>query len=181
VTRSGKIELLFGEAELPLRRYELRDVSKTGAKVIRSEFTVAETIQDPENYADLLFFTAVAEKDAAKARAAYDAAMAMWDGTGFRDAAEKASRKYATYKLGLALCAARRFGDSGYASVRIRERLLRMQNDAGGWITDYKADGTRVGMANVETTCMAILGLEAADPAVVRKPPPGAAKDGLVK
>ncbi len=160
VTRSGKIELLFGEAELPLHRYELRDVARPGGKVIRSEFTTGEIIPDVAEYADLLFFTAVAAKDAAKARTAYDAAMKMWDGSGFRDAVVKKSGKYATYKLGLALRAARRFADKSDTLTKIRVKLLQMQNSAGGWITDYKADGTRVGVANVETTCMAILGLE---------------------
>jgi hypothetical protein len=161
VTRSGKIELLFDEADLPLRRYELRDVARSGGKLIRSEFTIAETFQDAGEYADLLFFTAMAEKDAVKARVAYDAAMAMWDGTGFRDAVVKVSGKYATYKLGLALRVAQRFGDKSDVLSKIRAKLLHLQNAAGGWITDYKPDGTRVGMANVETTCLAILGLEA--------------------
>ena len=42
------------------------------------------------------------------------------------------------------------------------ERLLALQGKDGGWITDYDEQGKPVGLANVETTCLAILGLEAA-------------------
>ena len=42
------------------------------------------------------------------------------------------------------------------------ERLLSLQADSGGWITDYDATGKPIGLANVETTCMAILAIEAA-------------------
>ena len=48
------------------------------------------------------------------------------------------------------------------ALTAMRVRLLKMQADTGGWITDYKPDGTPVGMANVETTSLAILALDAA-------------------
>src|SRR5690349_13013907 len=39
ITRSGKIEILFGEAEhpLPFRHYELRDLTKIGPAIIRTE------------------------------------------------------------------------------------------------------------------------------------------------
>ena len=41
------------------------------------------------------------------------------------------------------------------------DSLLAMQDDSGGWVTDYDAGGNRIGRANVETTCLSILGLEA--------------------
>jgi hypothetical protein len=39
--------------------------------------------------------------------------------------------------------------------------LLTLQDDSGGWITDYDATGKKLGVANVETTCLTILGIEA--------------------
>ncbi len=162
VTKSGKIELLFGEAELPLHRYELRDVATVGKKVIRSEFTMEALTGGVEHYADLLFFTAIAEKDAARGRAAHEAAMAMWDGTGFRDAVVELASRYATYKLGLALISMQKYGDTAGSRSALVSRLLSLQGSSGGWITDYRADGKAVGQANVETTSLAILGLEAA-------------------
>jgi len=41
------------------------------------------------------------------------------------------------------------------------DKLLSLQEDTGGWITDYDAADERIGLANVETTCLAILGIEA--------------------
>lgn len=38
--------------------------------------------------------------------------------------------------------------------------LLRLQEDDGGWITDLKPDGTKDGVANAETTCLALLCLD---------------------
>lgn len=166
VEQSGKIELLFGEAKLPIRRYELRDVAKSGRFTIRSEFTTDAVTRDIASYADLLFFSAIAEPDLTKATKHWQSAIAMWDGSGFKDRVVEKHHQYATYKLALALIAARRFADldaetkSKLASVR--DKLLNMQAASGGWITDYRLDGTPVGLANVETTSLAILALRPA-------------------
>lgn len=176
VERSGKIEMLFGEGALPLRRYELRDVAKSGKFNIRSEFSTDEVNAHLGGYADLLCFAAIAEPDVAKARTHFAAALAMWDGTGFNDDATRHSKLYATYKLALALQTARRLELQSPALTAMRGRLLKMQADSGGWITDYKPDGTPVGMANVETTSLAILALDAALRPAPEKP--GAAGDG---
>ncbi len=160
VTKSGKIELLFGESSLPLLRYELRDVAKEGKFTIRSEFTTDVLNKDFASYADLLCFAAIAEEDVVIARSHLDAAYAMWDGIGFQDQASREARIYATYKLALYLLAARRFELDATSLQPIQERLLSMQSESGGWITDYRADKTPVGFANVETTSLAILALE---------------------
>ena len=34
------------------------------------------------------------------------------------------------------------------------------QDESGDWVTDYDAAGKKIGVANVETTSLAILGLE---------------------
>jgi hypothetical protein len=39
-------------------------------------------------------------------------------------------------------------------------RLLSMQRQDGGFVTDYDAQGKPVGQANVETTSMALLALD---------------------
>jgi hypothetical protein len=167
VGRSGKIEMLFGQGTLPLRRHELRDVAQRGGLTIRSEFTMEAENGDFASYADLLCFAAIAEPDAVKARAHLDAVLAMWDGTGFSDAAAKHSSLYATYKLALALRAAQRFDLTSPVLTAARAQLFKMQAESGGWITDYKPDGTPIGQANVETTSLAILALEA--PAWLRR------------
>lgn len=172
VERSGKIEMLFGEAELPLLHYELRDVAEVDGWQIRSEFVTdrIRSQRDLEGYADLLFFVAIAQSETQPAARALEQAMRMWDGVGFRDRATEHSGLYATYKLGLALIAVNRMESRQVPGAvldrsviaSIEKRLRSAQDPSGGWITDYRADGSLVGKANVETTCLAILGLEAA-------------------
>ena len=42
-------------------------------------------------------------------------------------------------------------------------KLLTLQDNSGGWITDYDAMGKKIGLANVETTCLVILGIESSN------------------
>ncbi|HEY0454767.1 MAG TPA: hypothetical protein VGE41_00215 [Verrucomicrobiae bacterium] len=166
ISKSGKIEILFGEAKnpLPFRQYALVELRRAGNKIIRTEKVTSKIVADWEKYADLLLLASLAETNNALAHAHWDAAWKMWDGQGFLDAAAKHDKHYATYKLGLALIAARRVSPPVNTPRELLERLMAMQNDAGGWITDYDFAGHRMGQANVETTCFAILGLEAALP-----------------
>jgi hypothetical protein len=85
----------------------------------------------------------------------------MWDGKGFMDAAAQHDHRYSTYKLGLALLAAGHLSPQANPPQELIDRLLVMQDESGGWITDYDATGKKIGLANVETTCLSILGLEA--------------------
>ena len=87
--------------------------------------------------------------------------MRLWDGKGFWDAAARDGQRYATYKLGLALLAASHLSPPAKPPPGLLDRLLALQDDSGGWITDYDATGKKIGLANVETTCLSILGIEA--------------------
>ena len=87
--------------------------------------------------------------------------MQLWDGKGFLDTAARHSRRYATYKLALALIASAHLSPPVRPPDGLMEKLLTLQSDSGGWITDYDGDGKRLGVANVETTCLSILGIEA--------------------
>ena len=84
----------------------------------------------------------------------------MWDGEGFKDAAARHSGIYATYKLALYLIAADRLKITAPHRDEVIVRLLAMQSTDGGWKTDYK-EGKPVGLANVETTCLSLLALQA--------------------
>jgi hypothetical protein len=137
VTKSGKIEMLFGEATLPFYQYELREVARDRGFTIRTEMTTAEKTTGWEAYADLLLIAAVAEKDKTAGHAHFTAAMKMWDGTGFADEVVKKQGQYATYKLGLALLAAKHLVLAPPELESIRRRLLSLQHTNGGWITDY--------------------------------------------
>ena len=165
VKESGKIEILFGESSrpLPFRHFQLREVKQIGNKLIKTETVTDKEMNGWEEYADLSFLAALAEKEPATARQFFLRGMAMWDGIGFHDRAAQASGIYATYKLALALVTAARLGEHPEAHATIMKRLLAQQAKNGGWITDYDRDGKPVGVANVETTSLAILAVEAAN------------------
>jgi hypothetical protein len=163
VDHSGKIEILFGEARqpLPFRQYELTEVRRVKSKIVKTEIVKDTILKGWEDYADLLFMAAMAETDPQKARGRMDEGLRMWDGTGFNDRATETLRRYAAYKLALSLIAATRLKVTPDQRAVILGQLLSQQNKDGGWITDYDAERKPVGLANVETTCLAILALEA--------------------
>jgi hypothetical protein len=90
----------------------------------------------------------------------FEAGMKTWDGEGFRDRVNQKNSHYATFKLALALIAASRLKEQPAARGKMLERLLSMQRDDGGFVTDYDSKGRRVGEANVETTSLAIMALD---------------------
>ena len=161
IDHSGKIEILFAEAKqpLPFRQYELIEVRIVGEKIVRTEVVKEAVLKDWQEYADLLFLAAIAQRDKERARRNLDDGLKLWDGTGFKDRAAAKSRQYATYKLALSFIAAATLEVN--AQPAILEQLLALQAKDGGWITDYDERRKPVGVANVETTCLAILGLEA--------------------
>jgi hypothetical protein len=163
VHKSGKIELIFGEAEkpLPFRQYQLMDVRRTTNKVLRTEIVTGSVMEGWKEYADLLLLACIAEGSQPAARQNWDAAMRLWDGKGFLDAAARHDQRYSTYKLGLALLAANHLSPPINPPSGLVDRVLALQDNSGGWITDYDASGKRIGLANVETTCLIILGVEA--------------------
>ena len=93
------------------------------------------------------------------ARRNFDRAAALWDKEGFHDPASRHGDRFATYKLALYLIAANRLRVSPPHKEKVIERLLAMQTSDGGWITDYR-EGKPLGLANVETTCLALLALQ---------------------
>lgn len=163
IYRSGKIELIFGEAEkpLPFRQYQLMDVRHSTNKVIRTEVVTDRVFEGWEDYADLLLLASIAEGSQPVAHKHWETALRLWDGRGFLDAAARHDRRYSTYKLGLSLLAASHLSPPAKPPQGLADRLLALQEDSGGWITDYDSTGKRIGLANVETTCLCILGLEA--------------------
>lgn len=162
ICQSGKIELLFGEAErpLPFRQFQLKDVRRVEGKLIRTEVVAEQVLEGWREYADLLLLACIAEKSQPIAQQHWEAALRLWDGKGYLDAAAKHYQRYSTYKLSLALLAAKHLSPPGRPPAGLIARLLDLQDDSGGWITDYDTAGKKIGLVNVETTCLAILGLE---------------------
>lgn len=161
VTTSGKIEILFDEARdpLPFRHSRNIDVKRVGETLIRTEVVSDRPLHGWESYADLRFLAAIARAatDRSEAVANLRAGLDTWDGRGFRDRVVAVQGHYATYKLALALLAADRLGIDLPMRTAILDRLASLQNAEGGWITDYTPDGRPRGLANVETTCLALL------------------------
>jgi len=100
ISKSGKIEMLLGEAEkpMPFRQYDLIDVRRITNKVIRTEIVTPTILEGWAHYADLLLLASIAEKNQTVAREHWNAAMQLWDGKGFLDAAARQSRRYATIR-----------------------------------------------------------------------------------
>lgn len=165
VRESGKIEIVCGEAKqpLPFRVPELVTVATQGEKQVRTERLTTRELAGWEEYADLLLLAALAQadRDRAKANECFQKALGMWDGQGFNDRATRSSQRYAVYKLALALLAARKFKQPLAMEADILRRLASAQDESGGFITDYQADGKPVGKPNVETTSLVILALAA--------------------
>jgi hypothetical protein len=166
VTASGKIEILFDESPqgFPFRQYELTEIARVGERIIKTEVVTGEPFKGWREYADLLLLAAIFKakenQDSDGAKQDLTSALATWDGRGFRDQVTKKTGLYATYKLALALIAAARVKMRPPAHEQILAALLAQQADEGGWITDYDAEGNRIGLANVETTSLAVLAIE---------------------
>ncbi len=167
VTNSGKIEIVFNEAlqPLPFRTYQLTNVVIVDGKTIRTEAVTTNLLKGWEQYADLLLLASIAQARAERdeARRNFERAASLWDGHGFKDRAASAMGIYSTYKLALYLIAADRLGVKPANGPAVLSRLLAMQAPEGGWITDYKEDRP-LGLANVETTCLAILAIQGSGP-----------------
>jgi len=161
--QDSKAKILFNESArpLPFRDSRLKDVRQLTNGMIRTEIITTNVISGWTNYADLLLLACIAEKNDANARADWNAALALWDGHGFMDDAARAQKTYSTYKLALAAIAGKGLHRESELPAGLIDKLLSLQSSSGGWITDYDAAGKPIGLANVETTCLCILGIEA--------------------
>ena len=161
VTKSGKIEIVFGGAErpLPFRHPELVEVRRVGDKIVKTEILTKKPFQDWKEYADLLFLaaTALADTNAPTAKLHFDRAMAMWDGNGFKDRVANVTNKYAVYKLALATIAANQLKTRPATMDAVVECLLSWQSADGGWTGEYTVDRKPFGAESVETTSLAVL------------------------
>lgn len=146
-------------------------IAAHGAAEVWLEQRVGDAqMADWAQYADLALMYALRLYqigDRAAAWHAYRAALELYDGIGFADAAYQADRMYATYKLALAVYTAQTLGQP--IPANILAALLAKQAPpgtycgaepcAGGFYTLYDATGTVKGDTNTETTAYAVLAL----------------------
>lgn len=155
--RHGLIETLRSEViTWPPAVASQQEVSPT---VWLESYTGPAASDDWAGRADLTLFAALNawnQGDAAQAQAHFAAAMAMFDGAGFRDAANP--DRYATADLALALIAGARLGEP--VNDAIVRQMLSLQGADGGFVAHYTADGAVEG-ADTRTTAYALLALYA--------------------
>lgn len=171
--RHGLIEAVIGgeTPEWPPRTATQFEVEPG---VWREERLSGAVMEDWRQYADLAFLGVLKLAQAgeqAEAQALYAETLALFDGTGFVDKADRPTAadgtpdeegvRYASYKLALALLAA---GAAGVTpDARLLPALLAQQNEAGGFYAHYRSGGG-VNDANTETTAYTILALMAFQP-----------------
>ena len=115
---------------------------------------------DWESYADLTLYGALEawnRGNAQEAHERYATALALFDGTGFDDAAT--DTHYATYKLALALFVGNTLNEAPRPDLLTA--LLAKQDESGGFVTLYNRQGAPEGDPNTETTAYALLALTA--------------------
>lgn len=166
-TRHGLIEALDGEIVTwpPFTETQILIEKVLNDEIKTEERVSGERYEDWEEYADLVLYGALNEhsqRREAEARRRYNLALSMFNGIGFEDKAYTAPDShgfFAIYKVALALYVGQTIGlppDS-----RLLPALLAKQNDSGGFVTLYDANGIPKGDANTETTSYAILALTA--------------------
>jgi hypothetical protein len=159
---NGLIEVGWGQAvAFPPHVATQVLVQTVGAENICQELhDRGEIFNDWARYADLGFYGALNnfnQGNLAGALSVYATTLVMYDGTGFQDASF--SGVYATYKLALALYAESILQASNPFHEHMLSTLLSMQDDNGGFRTDYNA--LYVPAGNTETSALALLALVA--------------------
>ncbi len=117
-------------------------------------------LTDWAEYADLGFYGALNnfhQGDRSGALSVYASTLELYDGTGFHDAAFEDS--YATYKLALAFYVGAIIQAPNPYREQMLATLLSMQDDNGGFHTEYDKLQKSGGDTNTETSALALLAL----------------------
>lgn len=135
-----------------------------GSKTLKTEIVQDKVFDGWREYADLLLLAAIAQARLSRETPNSISRQRRRCGTarGFNDRVVESARQYATYKLAALFDRGKPAQAKPQVEVAVRDRLLAQQAEDGGWITDYNSKGERVGLANVETTSLALLALSAA-------------------
>jgi hypothetical protein len=142
-----------------------RVVDQVGeARILRETHDGPGYFADWQQYSNLAFmeaFNLSVRGFKADARQHYQAEMARFDGAGWPDLAyTKRSGVYETLGLAWGVYAGARIGMPVDENV-LRSLLLKQNPSTGGFHTHYRLATDQLADANVETTCIALLGLRA--------------------
>jgi hypothetical protein len=120
-----------------------------------------------DSYADIAFLQAYFDlkcQHNAEKQSPFDAGANLYDGVGFNDSAFRVGPSagiYQTYKLALYIYIAALLNQT--VPLSVLTNMMAMQNPAiGGFYTGYNPNHSINGTTNTETTCLAIMALEAA-------------------
>ncbi|MBI3860086.1 MAG: hypothetical protein HY296_07635 [Thaumarchaeota archaeon] len=135
---------------------------KGGGAVVKSTVNNQTGTLEPTKYADIAFLQAIGyhnRGEDSSANQVFNYGTALWNGTGFKDAAFATT--FATYKIALYVYAARLLGQP--VNPSISQSLLSLQlhsgDDSGGFATSYTGNFKPASGSNTETTSLAILAL----------------------
>ena len=164
VPPAARTEALFGDNPnaVPARVAKIVEVRRVDNKIIKSEGSGEGVMDGWQQYADLLLLSAMVEgrRNKPVGQQMVATALRMWDGRGMNDVVARTNHFYAAYKLALAMIAAADLGMKQSVPEGMVQRLLAQQSSEGGFVTDYEPTGKLRGVANVETTSMAIMAMD---------------------
>lgn len=162
---NGFIELVWGKAVAwPPNHHQDLVVATSGKEQVKQETHLGPGyFYDWSAFSNLAFMAAINEHNLGyheSARRLYLIEAAKFDGLGWQDKAwADRGGIYETIGLTWGLLAAGTVGEA--APPELVEGLLKRQGPSGGFHTHYTAKDERLADPNVETTCLALLALEA--------------------
>jgi hypothetical protein len=159
---NGLIEAVLGSSvQFPPQSETTRVIATFGAKQVKQEeYNGSGYFEDWDQYANLSFLAALDAFNKGNQPIAWQIywdTMGKYNGTGFRDKADRES--YTTYKLALALYTGMKIQTPIPNKDQILSQLLAMQSPNGGFYTHYQNTNAPAGDTNTETTSLALLAL----------------------
>lgn len=158
---NDRVEVLDGVGIGSVPRANVTLVVEEGADhVILTELHTGGLVSDWREYADLLLLESLNSwlaGDELGGRVLFREAVAMWDGEGLVDKATPKDGGYAVYKTALLLIVAQVLQEP-FVDFRVAEETMwSAQEESGGVRTDLGLDLVPEGLANAETSALAIL------------------------
>jgi len=159
--RNGIHEVLLGATvKIPVETPRVIEVAKTASYTIKTEMRDGKIMNDWIDYADLLCYASISERNTGHKEMAknyFFRALDMWNGIGIFDKPTRMDGFYSTYKLALLLYTSRLIGESISYRLRLEEILWSFQREDGGVRSHYLGNLTSKREANSETASLILI------------------------
>jgi hypothetical protein len=158
-----RAEILLGyNVDYFFNKTKLINLTSYDDSFVKTEIATNETLEDFDEYADLLCYASLVEwrkENNSSAEYYYEKVKAMWDGNGFNDKAYNNTVGYATYKLGLFYFLNKMLSKGSFKFEKeLIQRIWQCQDSNGGFKTNYYGNGSfPVCYTNTETTSIILL------------------------